>query len=72
MQNVGSPDRIARLIIGALLILAPFVTGWELFANPLLMWGSVVVGAILAATAVFSFCPIYAALGLSTKPKRLS
>lgn len=72
MQNVGTPDRIARLIIGALLILAPFVTGWAFFANPLFMWGSLVVGAVLIATALFSFCPIYAALGLSTKPKQLS
>lgn len=72
MQNVGTPDRIARLIVGALLILAPFVTGWALFANPLLMWGSIVIGVVLAITALFSFCPIYAALGLSTRPKRLS
>ena len=69
MQNLGTPDRIARLIIGVLLIAAPLVTGWEPFANPLLMWGSVVVGAILAATAIFSFCPIYAALGLRTRPR---
>ncbi|WP_421760871.1 YgaP family membrane protein [Devosia sp.] len=72
MQNVGTPDRIARLVIGALLILAPLVTGWALFTNPLLMWGSLIIGVVLIATALFSFCPIYAALGLSTKPKQLS
>lgn len=72
MQNVGTPDRILRLILGALLVVAPFFTGWALFANPLMVWGSVVVGAVLVATALFSFCPIYAALGLSTAPKRLS
>ena len=72
MQNVGTPDRIARLVIGALLILAPFITGWALLANPLIMWGSPIVGVVLVATALFSFCPIYAALGLSTKPTRLS
>lgn len=69
MQNVGTPDRIIRLVVGALLIIAPFMTGWPLFANPVLLWGSVVVGAVLVATAVFSFCPIYAALGLRTLPR---
>lgn len=69
MQNVGTPDRIIRLVVGALLIIAPFMTGWPLFANPVLLWGWVVFGAILVATAIFSFCPIYAALGLHTRPK---
>ncbi len=69
MQNVGTADRIVRLILGALLVIAPFVSGWALFSNPLVLWGSVVVGAVLVATAVFSFCPIYAALGLRTRPR---
>lgn len=72
MQNVGTPDRIVRLVLGAFLIIAPFVTGWTVFAGPWMLWGSVVVGTVLVATAHFSFCPIYAALGLSTRPKRLS
>ena len=69
MQNVGTLDRIIRLVLGALLIIAPFVTGWPLFASAIAVWGSVVVGAALIATAVFSFCPIYAALGLRTRPR---
>ena len=36
--NVRTPDRIARLIIGVLLLVAPFVTGWALFTNPLWTW----------------------------------
>ena len=69
MQNVGTPDRIIRLVVGALLVIAPFVTGWPLFASPVPLWGSVIVGAVLVATAAFSFCPIYAALGLRTRPR---
>lgn len=72
MQNVGTPDRLIRLILGALLVIAPFVTGWAIWASAIVLWGSVVVGAVLIATAVFSFCPIYAALGLSSKRKSIS
>ncbi|WP_137151880.1 DUF2892 domain-containing protein [Devosia sp. FKR38] len=64
--NVGTPDRIARLILGAVLVLLPVLSGLSLFANPVLFWASIVVGAVLIATAIFRFCPIYTVLGLST------
>lgn len=64
--NVGTPDRLARLIIGAVLVLVPFFSGIALFANPLWLWASVVVGAVLIVTALVRFCPLYAVLGLST------
>lgn len=64
--NVGSADRIARIIVGLALILVPFVSGLALFANPLLHWGSVIVGAVLIFTALLRFCPLYTVLGLST------
>lgn len=64
--NVGTPDRVARLIIGVLLLIAPFVTGWALFANPVWTWVFVIVGLVLAVTALVRFCPIYAMLNLST------
>ena len=64
--NVGTPDRIARLIIGVLLILAPFVTGWALFANPVWPWGFVIVGIVLAGTGLVRFCPAYSIFNLST------
>ena len=64
--NVGTPDRIARMVIGAVLVLLPFVSGLALFANPLWLWASIVVGAVLIVTAIVRFCPLYAILGLST------
>lgn len=67
MTNVGTPDRIFRLVLGALLVLAPFVISLPLWAAGWTVWASVIVGLVLVATAVFSFCPIYAALRLSTK-----
>lgn len=65
MTNVGSIDRIIRLILGALLIVLPFAT--TLFAG----WGSwqyavSVIGAVLVLTAVIRFCPAYALFGIRT------
>ncbi|KQX38041.1 hypothetical protein ASD04_10430 [Devosia sp. Root436] len=65
--NVGTPDRIARVVIGAVLVLLPLLSGLPLFANPLWLWASVAVGAVLIVTAVVRFCPLYAILGLSTR-----
>ena len=64
--NVGTPDRLARIVIGAVLVLLPFFSGLGLFANPLWLWASAAVGAVLIATALVRFCPLYAILGLST------
>ncbi len=64
--NVGTPDRIARLVIGAVLVLLPLLPGIALFANPLWFWASLVVGVVLIGTAMVRFCPLYAILGLST------
>jgi hypothetical protein len=68
MLNVGTPDRIIRVILGLVLIALPFLNpAW--FMNPILWWGSIVVGVVLVATAAISFCPIYYVLGLRTRPR---
>lgn len=64
--NVGSADRVVRLILGVILIAAPFLSGLSLFASPLPFWGAVVVGAVLVLTAAVRFCPLYTIFGLST------
>jgi hypothetical protein len=57
--NVGSIDRIARMLIGLLLItLAAMGT--------IGVWGW--IGIVPLATAAFSVCPLYSILGLSTCP----
>ena len=61
--NVGSFDRLARLILGAVLIafalgyIAPG-TGWNWVG-----W----VGAIPILTALFGTCPAYSLFGWSTR-----
>lgn len=64
--NVGTPDRIVRVILGLLLIAAPFVTDQALFSNPVWTWTSVIVGFVLVATGAVRFCPAYRLFGLST------
>jgi hypothetical protein len=65
--NVGSTDRVVRIVVGLALVIAPFVSGLALFANPVAMWVSVIVGAVLLVTAAVGFCPLYRLLGLSTR-----
>ena len=59
--NVGSADRLIRLILGAALILLS-LTG----AFGGLAWLAVLAGVVLAGTAFLKFCPVYRLTGLKT------
>ncbi|MEO9898827.1 MAG: DUF2892 domain-containing protein [Paracoccaceae bacterium] len=56
-RNLANWDRIARFVLGALLILLA-VTG------SIGVWGY--IGAIFVGTTFVSFCPIYRIFGLKT------
>jgi len=59
--NVGSADRVVRVVIGvALLSLLFLVNGNERW------WG--LLGVIPLGTAAFRNCPLYSIVGLSTCP----
>lgn len=66
MVNVGSLDRVIRFVIGATLVVAPFILP-EVFAA-LGPWRFAVaaVGAVLFGTAAFRICPAYILLGIRT------
>ena len=64
--NVGTPDRIARWILGLVLIVAPFLTGWALFTSPIWTWTFVIVGLVLVVTGIVRFCPAYRIVNIST------
>jgi len=66
MSNVGTIDRIVRAIAGLALIIIPFLAAWPIVAVVI----SVALGLVLVTTAAISFCPIYAALGISSKGAR--
>jgi fatty acid desaturase len=63
-KNMGSADRIIRLLVAAALAALFFtntITGtWGI--------GALVVAGVFAVTSLVSFCPIYALLGLNTCP----
>lgn len=58
-RNVGTLDRIARVLIGAALIAIVFV-------GPETPWGW--IGVVPLATAFVGFCPAYRLIGLRTCP----
>ncbi|PYO35253.1 MAG: DUF2892 domain-containing protein [Gemmatimonadetes bacterium] len=62
-KNVGTLDAVVRFIVGVgLLVLALMLAG-----RPFLALGTAVVGLLLIGTAAARACPLYAALGLSTR-----
>lgn len=61
--NVGTIDRIVRIVVGLLLI--AFALG---YIAPGTSWSWVGwIGIVPILTAIFSTCPAYSLLGLSTK-----
>ncbi len=64
--NVGTPDRVLRIVIGLALVLGALFSGMALFDGPILKYGAVIVGIVLMATGTLRFCPIYAVLGTRT------
>ena len=66
-SNVGSIDRLLRLLVGAALIMAPLSGLMGLGANAAVAYGMIAVGGILVLTSIFGMCPIYSLLGIKTK-----
>jgi hypothetical protein len=60
MKNMGTTDRILRAIVGLVLISLVFV-------GPQTPWGW--IGIIPLATAILSWCPAYALIGMNTCPR---
>ena len=59
VKNIGSTDKIARLVIGTLLIVLALTVaiGW---------WG--LIGVVPIVTALINWCPAYTLLGIKTCP----
>jgi len=61
-SNVGSLDRIARVVAGLVLLAMFFIypdASWRYFT---------LIGIIPLATGLFGSCPLYSIFGLSTCP----
>lgn len=64
--NVGTIDRIARLVLGLVLLALPFATNIALFQSGVATAVAVVAGLVLVATAGMRFCPMYRLFGIQT------
>ena len=63
--NVGTIDRIARALLGIVLILLPFVTQVTA-GSALLTYGAVAVGVVMLLVAATRVCPVYSIFGIKT------
>lgn len=63
-RNVGSVDRILRIIFGLVLIAYAIPIGFSQTGWNWVGW----IGVVPILTAVFSTCPAYSILGISTCP----
>ena len=60
--NIGSTERMIRLIAGVVLVLLPFIADLTTACT----WVSMIVGLVLIATGVLRFCPAWAIFGINT------
>ncbi|SIT82294.1 Protein of unknown function [Yoonia rosea] len=65
-KNIGTIDRIFRLVLGIVLLAAPFVSGMAVFQSGTATIISVIVGLIMLGTATLKFCPLYRIFGIQT------
>ena len=66
--NVGTLDRMIRILLGAAFIALPFLRE-EILLSSATGIAATAVGVILILTAIVQFCPIYGILGLRTRRK---
>jgi len=64
-KNMGSADRIIRLIIAAVIAVLFFTNVVSGTLGIILL----VLAAVFALTSVMSFCPLYTLVGINTCPK---
>ena len=64
-KNLNPGDRFARLLF-AVVVAVLFITG-KISGTTAAVTG--IAAIVLAVTAFFEFCPIYYALGISTRKK---
>lgn len=65
-MNVGTIDRVFRLLLGIILLAAPFVSGLAVFASSTATLISVIAGIVMLGTSALKFCPLYRIFGIRT------
>ncbi len=64
IKNVGSIDKIARIIFGLAMIAYAIPIGFAQTGYNWVGW----IGVVPLATALFGVCPLYSILGISSCP----
>jgi Protein of unknown function (DUF2892). len=64
-QNVGSIDRLVRVVIAIALVVTAWLVGFSGVAGIVLL----VLAVVMAVTAAVGFCPLYLPFGLSTRKR---
>ncbi|SIS73025.1 YgaP family membrane protein [Neptunomonas antarctica] len=64
--NIGTIDRVIRLVLGIILLSVPFVSGFAMFESNTATIVSIVLGVVMVATSAIKFCPLYRIFGLRT------
>lgn len=64
--NIGTWDRGLRLVLGIVLVVAPFASGLALFNGSTATIVSVIAGIVMIATSAMKFCPLYKLFGIRT------
>jgi len=64
--NLGKIDRVLRLVLGIVLLAAPFMSGFGVFEGGAATIISVIVGFVMIGTSAMKFCPMYRIFGMRT------
>ena len=66
IANLGSIDRVARLLVGFVLLLSPLLNTPAIWSSGPWAYASMAIGLVLVGTGLFSFCPLYRIFGISS------
>jgi hypothetical protein len=66
LANVGGADRVIRIIVGIVLIAAPYFTTMAIWENPTARIVIPLIGGVLLLTGLFRFCALYKIFGINT------
>jgi uncharacterized membrane protein HdeD (DUF308 family) len=64
--NIGTVDRVIRIVLGLVLLAAPFISGMAVFASTPATIISVIAGIVMLTTSTMRFCPMYRIFGIRT------
>ncbi|MEM8787858.1 MAG: DUF2892 domain-containing protein [Pseudomonadota bacterium] len=66
-RNMGGLDRAMRGVLGAALVIFPLAREVAVFEPVMMQVGAAFVGAMLLGTAALGACPLYRAIGFTSR-----